>query len=156
MGAIEKANAPGQGGASRNRTAVDDGNHTKSPDARNRYRIGSWPEHLALLFDRLTGNEVKRFLRFKLDYLYNDGDGLPNDGKALPRALADFSDRRRSFQTDRGRDFSVIVDDCGHARARWQSYRKSSTITLKRGRRRRWPGSRVPSSSMPSCASIRP
>ena len=131
MGALEKANAPGQGGASRNRKAVDDGNHTKSPDARNRYRIGLWPEHLALLFDRLTGNEVKRFLRFKLDYLYNDVDGLPDDGKALPRALALKLLRLGLLRLENG---TLIDDDLSASIARQRQTRERQQAAA----RRRW------------------
>ncbi|VDY12624.1 protein of unknown function [Thiomonas sp. OC7] len=45
---------------------------------------------------------------------------------------ADFSDRGRLFQSDRGRRFSVIVDAPGCAQAMGFNVSQSSTIRLKR------------------------
>jgi integrase len=44
---------------------------------------------------------------------------------------ADFSDRGRRFQRDRGRRFSVIVDDHGSARVKGFIVSQSSTATLR-------------------------
>ena len=45
---------------------------------------------------------------------------------------ADFSDRGRPFQSDRGRRFSVIADALGCAQAECFTLSQSSTISLKR------------------------
>lgn len=131
MGTLENASAPVQGGASRNSTAADNADHTKSATPRNRYRIGFWPEWLGVILDRLTGDEVKRFLRFRLDYLYSDGNGLPDDGKSLPPALARKLLRLGLLRLDDG---TLFDDDLSTSMERQRQTRERQQAAA----RRRW------------------